>query len=378
MHVYIAGHSSALYGAELSMYSLAQCAKEAGYRVTASVPTTGPLVERLNQVCDETVVVATAPWMGRRHSLPVGAIRIAQATASIRSYQRLIDRVKPDAVLTNSAVIPAPAYAARRCGVPHVWYVGESFGTNPTLRSALHPRQIASRLSNLSARTIAVSRFVAAQLATAYPPISSKLSVIPPPALADRLGPLPRPTMRKPGPLRVLLAGSFSPEKGQMDAVRAVGECYARNHHVELRLVGGGHHRMTERIQSSADSLGVSHLVTIESWTNGVEALYQWADVVLMLSKNEAFGLVTVEALSYGCPVVGYDRGSTPELLSAGGGICVDPDPRALASALGQLASDPSRLEQLTDATANNEQRLAEYRRAPETILSVLRGVANA
>lgn len=48
-----------------------------------------------------------------------------------------------------------------------------------------------------------------------------------------------------------------------------------------------------------------------------VAHFYQVADVYLMLSKElETFGLVTLEALSSGCPVFGYEACATPEIIS--------------------------------------------------------------
>jgi len=43
---------------------------------------------------------------------------------------------------------------------------------------------------------------------------------------------------------------------------------------------------------------------------------YHRADAVLMCSRDEGMGRVTVEAMSYGKPVLGYRGGATPELLT--------------------------------------------------------------
>lgn len=61
-----------------------------------------------------------------------------------------------------------------------------------------------------------------------------------------------------------------------------------------------------------------SYVRLISSIDNfSMNAFYQMADIFLMLSQeSETFGLVTVEALSSGCPVFGYKKCATPEIIS--------------------------------------------------------------
>ena len=47
---------------------------------------------------------------------------------------------------------------------------------------------------------------------------------------------------------------------------------------------------------------------------------YQESDVVVMCSEHEAMGRVTAEAMAFAKPVIGYNSGATPELISQGRG----------------------------------------------------------
>jgi glycosyltransferase involved in cell wall biosynthesis len=50
---------------------------------------------------------------------------------------------------------------------------------------------------------------------------------------------------------------------------------------------------------------------------------YLAADLVIMAADHETVGMVTIEALQYGCPVVGANNGGTKELIETyGGGLC--------------------------------------------------------
>lgn len=65
---------------------------------------------------------------------------------------------------------------------------------------------------------------------------------------------------------------------------------------------------------------GVRHTENIEE----LAEMYSGADVFVNMSKEESFGLVTVEAMACGTPVIGYDATATPELIAEGCGLIVE------------------------------------------------------
>jgi glycosyltransferase involved in cell wall biosynthesis len=78
--------------------------------------------------------------------------------------------------------------------------------------------------------------------------------------------------------------------------------------------------------------------------------LYAGAELLLMPSLYEGFGLPCLEAMACGTPVVAANRGALPETC-AGAAILVDPDdPGALADAAATAASDPDRRARLRAA----------------------------
>ena len=134
MKVVFVSHSSGLMGAERSLLALVrEAAGVRGHSVTVLTPDRGPLCDQLADSGAEVVVLATRLWMGRRHNLLVGGLRLVQAAASVARYRRFLRQCKPDVVVTNSAVVPAGAVAAALVGVRHIWIVRESLLTNPTL-----------------------------------------------------------------------------------------------------------------------------------------------------------------------------------------------------------------------------------------------------
>jgi glycosyltransferase involved in cell wall biosynthesis len=100
-------------------------------------------------------------------------------------------------------------------------------------------------------------------------------------------------------------------------------------------------------LQEKAISDGVADRVTFTGWlgSEAVETLYARADVVICPSVwDEPFGLVGIEAMAHGKPVVAFDVGGIPDWLSHGiTGLSVPrKDTDAMARAIESLIDDPA------------------------------------
>ncbi|MDQ2677792.1 MAG: glycosyltransferase [Actinomycetota bacterium] len=94
--------------------------------------------------------------------------------------------------------------------------------------------------------------------------------------------------------------------------------------------------------------------------------LYASADVLVAPSRFESFGLIYVEAMMAGIPVVAVDAGAAPEVVEHGAtGLLVAADADALAAALVELAADPERRRTLGLAGRRRyEERFSVHRMA--------------
>ena len=72
------------------------------------------------------------------------------------------------------------------------------------------------------------------------------------------------------------------------------------------------------------------------------------ADLLVLPSLYEGFGMVVTEAVARGVPVVATTGGAIPRTLPEGAGVLVPPgDARALGETLEQIVTSPERLEAL-------------------------------
>ena len=101
--------------------------------------------------------------------------------------------------------------------------------------------------------------------------------------------------------------------------------------------------------------------------------LYASADVLVAPSRFESFGLIYVEAMMAGIPVVAVDAGAAPEVVVHGTtGTLVAPDADALAAALIELVSDPERRRALGTAGRQRYEQHYSVQRMADGIEGLL------
>jgi glycogen(starch) synthase len=149
-----------------------------------------------------------------------------------------------------------------------------------------------------------------------------------------------------------VLAGRIEWEKGGDVAVRALPRIRQRRPGTQLVLAGSGSQRPS--LTELADQNHVAHAVHFAGHLDEGElaALLGAADVALVPSSYEPFGMVALEASASGTPVIAGAAGGLPEVVASGEtGLLVPPrDPAALADAVVQLLDDPAFGAQLVDA----------------------------
>jgi glycosyltransferase involved in cell wall biosynthesis len=99
---------------------------------------------------------------------------------------------------------------------------------------------------------------------------------------------------------------------------------------------------------------------------------YAAADVLVLPSRTEAYGMVVTEALARGLPVVATDVGGVTEALGGAGLLVAPDDPPALAAALRAWLTDAALRESLREAARERRESLPDWAATASAIAEVL------
>ena len=149
----------------------------------------------------------------------------------------------------------------------------------------------------------------------------------------------------------LLYIGRLSAEK-QIERIRPVLEALPQ---ARLALVGDGPHRQQlERLFEGTATTFVGYLAGDE-----LASAYASGDAFVFPSSTETLGLVLLEAMAAGCPVVGANRGGIPDIVSDGiNGCLYDPDqPASLVTAVQRLLGDGATRAKLRQAARLEAER---------------------
>lgn len=162
-----------------------------------------------------------------------------------------------------------------------------------------------------------------------------------------------------PGESVLMHVSNFRPVKRVLDVVRTFAKVVP---HVPARLVFVGDGPERPKAEEEARRLGVADRVAFLGERIEVERLLPAADLFLLPSESESFGLAALEAMACGVPVVGTTTGGLPELVESGrsGHLSTIGDVDSMAKFASELLQDEARMGSFREAA---RARAAEFDR---------------
>lgn len=303
-----------------------------GSRVTVVVNTrcTAPLSERHGNVD----VVRLKP-------VDVAATRMTQRAARLIGVTR---RLRPDIIQGQSLSCGFLAWLAGRCfGIPSVTYVqGLDLYQSGWWAKQTYVRWALTHSDQVTA--------VTEDLATKARQLSGRRCEVIPHGLRIRASHQLSPQAARallglsPEGQVVLFVGRLIALKGVAHLIRAMALVVARCPDARLVVVGGGEER--GRLVQLTQALALTERVVFvgERSHEDVIRFMRAADVFVLPSEVESFGIVLLEAMSCGLPMVASNTMGIPSIVEEGkNGFLVPPaDAFALADKIMMLLADPS------------------------------------
>jgi glycosyltransferase involved in cell wall biosynthesis len=261
--------------------------------------------------------------------------------------------------------------------------------TNPLIAIVHHPLALetgvsAGEASDLHAseqkalaaaiRIITSSATTARGLVADYGVPAARITVAPPGS--DRA---PQARGSDDGVVRLLSIGSIVPRKGHDVLVAAL----ARLSDLPWQLVIAGDTTRDLKTAAQLDADIARHKLADRINILGavapgrVEALYNAADIFVLASRLEGYGMVYAEAIMRGLPVIGTTAGAIPEAVPAGAGLLVAPDDaEELAAALRWLIENPDERKKIAEGARAAATRFPSWQDSAKLIARALEAVA--
>jgi glycosyltransferase involved in cell wall biosynthesis len=264
--------------------------------------------------------------------------------------RRQISSVKPDLVHANSIRAGLVASVATLgLATPIIWHLHDLLPRHP-LSSLIRTFAFLSTRS----RMIAVSQAVADNFRGAIAPLQKRVTVILNAIELERFCPDEQTGQKMRADLGLAgaepligIVGQLTPRKGQLELIQAFAQTLVELPRAVLLIVGAPlFNRDAEYgrlLKQTAADVGIASQVLMLGERSDVPAIMQALDLLVINSTAEPFGLVALEAMACGTPIVAAVSGGIPELIehNQNGWLVPQGDTQSLASAMVNLGRQP-------------------------------------
>jgi glycosyltransferase involved in cell wall biosynthesis len=351
VRVCFVSHSSGEGGAEKALLETIDVLRDEGVECTVFLPERGAMANELDTLRVPYCVAPYKWWVGAKTDTVKA--RIVRAGTNCLAAMSVLDKAiqwRPHLIVSNTNAVVVGALVAYVLRRPHLWHLHEFGEEDHGFTFDLGERISYRVMDSLSSICVTNSRAVTAKYDRHIP--ASKLRQIyysmhrfrP---VREESGSPPVPPRRF--PFRCIIVGRLSEGKGHQDAIEAIAELRRHDIRTELLVVGSGPTEHENYLRGLVRRYELGECVLFIGQAKNVLPFVQSADIVLMCSRAEAFGRVTVEAMLAEKPVIGANSGGTPELIQEGTtGLLYQPgNSRELADKLRYLCERPPVAKQM-------------------------------
>jgi glycosyltransferase involved in cell wall biosynthesis len=179
--------------------------------------------------------------------------------------------------------------------------------------------------------------------------------------------------------VQLLAVGSITPRKGYDVLLEALGGL--RDLPWRLTIAGDTTRSAAAlaRLEKDIAGLGLQDRISIAGAVSTMQLanLYVNADVFVLASLFEGYGMVFGEAIAYGLPIVGTAVGAAQEIVPQDAGLLVAPgDASGLRDALQQVIADADLRARMAEAARAGADRLPQWRESAAAFAKVLEAVS--
>ena len=316
MKIFFISNYSQLYGANRSLLSIVEKCKKCGDEVYLLLPTKGDLSEELKRKgIKYKVIPFVSSLFYYRKLLPYIALPLLDLwTFCILPYILYITKkFKPDLIYSNSSAENIGIILARVMKIKHVTHVREFMDLDYRCKF-LFGRKAKKWYICKSDGVLYVSKSVARHiLMDEKMPINHKVIYNGIRSTKDKFT-----EKTIPDNINLGIVGFLDEGKGQDMAIRYFYKITTIYPKSKLHIWGDKEGEYKSKLIKIIEELKLEGKVIMHGFEKNSNVIYSDMHVLLMCSKAEGFGRVTVEAMMRGIPVLGYNSGGTAEIIKHG------------------------------------------------------------
>lgn len=269
-------------------------------------------------------------------------------------------------------VVEPHARRLRLVGLIHHPLAAETGLTPEAVRTLKQSEQRALQ----SVRRVIVTSRMTKDAVSAYGVSSERIVVVEP---GTDAAPLARGS--RDGVLELLCVATLTPRKGHAVLIEALAPLVQYKWHLTLVGSTARSPETVESLKAQIDRTELKERVTIAGEARGAElaAFFDAADLFVLPTLYEGYGMVVAEALACGLPVISTTTGAIAEIVPPEAGILVPPgDVSALRRALESVLSNARRLAELAEGARCVRPTLRRWPEAAARMASTLEEAAAA
>ncbi|MGB3641438.1 MAG: glycosyltransferase family 4 protein [Rivularia sp. (in: cyanobacteria)] len=175
---------------------------------------------------------------------------------------------------------------------------------------------------------------------------------------------------------KILCVGNYVPRKGIIYSIEAFSQIERQN--FTLHLVGNRKNNSSyyNQLKNAVEKLKLTECVVFHDGSDqeNIKQLYASSDIFVLPSFKETFGIVFLEAMHYGLPIITTNVSAMPELIEEGknGFLVTTADSQALAKAISTLIENPDLSKQMGEAGRNKVATYYYWEQTGSKFLSIL------
>lgn len=310
---FVSAASTLTGGGERSLIELITELSKMNVLCHVILPSNGPMEDELNKLNILYSIVSYRKWLIREGECKQEIIK----NVFKQSFQ-VIEKIKsinPDIIYTNTSVVNIGAVTAQALQIPHVWHIREYDTSTHGLNFALALHEKNSYI-DLNSDVVIFNSKTLKEYYLQYSDFKNSKVVYNNVNIKKPDGLVKNKYFKNKNSIKLTVIGRVCEGKGQRDVVLAVKDLLKEGFEVEL-VIAGGINELDLYVKSIKKIIHKYSLkaVKLAGHVSDTENLIDESDIVIVASKEESFGRVTIESMLLKRLVIGARSGGTQELI---------------------------------------------------------------